>query len=81
MSPTCPSRPVGQWVNGAENVEMRVGDTVIPFGRYGNRNIAVHISAHKPLHQKLPRKSDILLEGERALQGNIEAVCELGFFP
>ena len=44
-----------------------------------NRKVHDHAPAHKLLQQKLPCESDVLLHGELVLQGNVKAVCKLGF--
>ena len=44
-----------------------------------NSEVHDHAPAHKLLQQKLPCKCDVLLHGKLVLQGNVKAICKLGF--
>ena len=65
--------------DGAHYMEMGIGDAAILFigGMHGE--VHDHAPPHKLLQQKLPCEIDILLHGELVLQGNVKAVCKLGF--
>ena len=44
-----------------------------------NDKVNGHAPAHEIIQQKLPCKSDVLIQRKLVLQGNIKAVCKLGF--
>ena len=60
-------------------MKMRVLDAAVLLVRLMNGIVHHHAPAHKLLQQKLPCKLNVLLHGELVLQGNIKAVCKLGF--
>ena len=62
-------------------MEVRILDAAVLLVRLVNGEVHYHATAHKVLQQKLPCKGDVLLHGEFVLQGNVKAVCKLGFFP
>ena len=63
----------------AENMKVRVRNTAALLVRLVDGKVGNHAPAHKLLRNKLPCKSDVFLQREFVLQGNIEAVCKLGF--
>ena len=58
---------------------MRIGNAAVLAVRLMHGEVYHHTPAHKIVQQKLPCQSDVLLHGKLVLQGNIKAVCELGF--
>ena len=67
--------------DGTHDVKVRIGNTAVLLVGRMNRKVHHHPSAHKVLQQKLPCQSDVLLHRKLVLQGNVKAVCKLGFLP
>ena len=60
-------------------MEVGIGNTAILLIGGMHSEVHDHAPAHKLLQQKLPCKRDVLLHGKLVLQGNVKAVCKLGF--
>ena len=60
-------------------MEVGIGNAAILLVGRMNSEVHDHAPAHKLLQQKLPCETDVLLHGKLVLQGNIKAVCKLGF--
>ena len=58
---------------------MGVKDAAVLFVWLVNGEVGNHATAHKLLGNKLPCKSDVLIKRKFVLQGNIKAICKLGF--
>ena len=63
----------------AENVKVGVRDAAVLLVRLVDGEVSNHAPAHKLLRYKLPCKSDIFLQRKFVLQGNVKAICKLGF--
>ena len=60
---------------------MKVGvrNTAVLLVRLVDGEVGNHAPAHKLLRNKLPCKSDVFLQRKFVLQGNVKAICKLGF--
>lgn len=57
---------------------MRIGYAAVFLVGLVDGIVHDHATADKLLQQKLPRKSDVLIQRQFVLQGNIKAVRKLG---
>lgn len=64
----------------AENMKMGVRNTAVLLVRLVDGKVGNHAPTHKLLRNKLPCKSDVFLQRKFVLQGNVKAICKLGFF-
>ena len=74
--------PLAVWLNGTDgthHMEVGIGNAAIFLVRRMDGIVHDHAPAHKLLQQKLPCKCDVLLHGKLVLQGNVKAICKLGF--
>ncbi len=60
-------------------MKMGIGDTAVLLVRLVDGEVGNHAPAHKLLRNKLPCKSDVFLQRKFVLQGNVKAICKLGF--
>ncbi len=60
-------------------MKMGIGDTAVLLVRLVDGEVGNHAPAHKLLGHKLPRKNDVFFQRKFVLQGNVKAVCKLGF--
>jgi len=71
---TFPNRP-----NRADYMKMWIRDTAVLLVRLVDGEVYNHTSADKLIGNELPCKSDVLVKRKFVLQGNVKAVCRLGF--
>lgn len=67
--------------DGAQHMEVRIGDTTVLLVRLVDGEVHHHAPAHKLFRYKLPCEGDVFFQGKLVLQGNVKLYASWAFLP